>query len=147
MVDPTRSRIMSAIKGKNTKPELVLRKALHRKGIRYRIHLKTLPGCPDIVLSKQRAIILVNGCFWHKHNCHLFNPKRILPPAWNKKIDSNVERDKRNQDFYIAESWRVIIVWECAITGKTMLPIDKLTDQIINWLNNSQANFLEISGK
>lgn len=103
--DPVRSKIMSAIKGKDTKPEILVRKALHQKGFRYGLHSNSLPGHPDILLRKYKAIIFVNGCFWHKHDCHLFNPNRTLSEPWKKKIDQNLSRDKRNIEFYIDSGW------------------------------------------
>ena len=146
MVDPARSRRMSAIKGKDTKPELIVRKALYKEGIRYRLHGKNLPGRPDLVLSRYRAIILINGCFWHKHNCHLFNPDRKLSPTWASKIEANVARDRRNLDYYLREDWRVMMIWECAVIGKTKLPLNALVDQVIGWLKSDRRGIVKITG-
>lgn len=146
MVDPTRSRIMSAIKGKDTKPEFLVRRALHQRGIRYRLHSKSMPGRPDMVLPRYEAIILVNGCFWHKHNCHLFNPNRSLSPAWSGKIEANVARDRRNLGYYLENGWKVMVVWECAVTGKSRRPLEKLVDSIVSWLKDEQASYSEICG-
>jgi len=145
-VDPKRSKIMSAIKAKNTKPELIIRKALHSRGYRFRIHSNNFPGHPDIVLPKYKSIILVNGCFWHKHDCHIFNPKRKLSSAWASKIDGNVARDKRNINAYINAGWKVFIVWECSIQGKTKQPLDVVINVIINWLEGDEPGVSEISG-
>lgn len=134
MVDPVRSKIMASIKPKDTKPELTLRRALHRKGFRYRLHYKGLPGRPDLVLPKYNAIILVNGCFWHKHNCHLFNPQRRLSPAWDAKINNNVARDKKNLSLYKELGWKVLVIWECAIEGKTRRPISEVVNTAANWI-------------
>lgn len=114
-----RSFNMSRIKGGNTKPEIVTRKYLHSKGLRFRLHKKELPGKPDIVLSKYRAVIFVNGCFWHAHkNCKDFVWPMTNQEFWKKKIESNVERDKNNYQLLNELGWRVIIVWECQITNK-----------------------------
>jgi len=147
VIDSTRSKIMAAIKGKDTKPEMIVRKVLHRSGFRYRLHSKSLPGHPDIVLAKHNAIILVNGCFWHKHDCHLFNPKRTLSPTWAKKIDANVERDKKNIEFYINSGWKVLVIWECSVVGKTALKIDELRELVVTWLGNRVATNVAISGQ
>ena len=146
MISPERSRLMSSIKGKDTKPELIVRRALHRLGLRYRLHSKQLPGHPDLVLPKYNSIILINGCFWHKHNCHLFNPKRKLPPSWEEKINSNVARDKKNIDIYIKEGWKVLVIWECTVSGKTRRPLKNLTDRILDWLQSDTSKYLEITG-
>lgn len=146
MVDATRSNIMSSIKSKDTKPELVIRKGLHARGIRFRIHCQKLPGRPDVVLKKYNSIILVNGCFWHMHDCHLYNPSRKLSPHWKKKLESNVFRDELNIEKCLELGWRVLVVWECAITGKDKLEHSDLIDQVVNWLENGKANYLQIRG-
>lgn len=112
----TRSRMMSGIKGTNTKPELLLRRALHARGFRFRIHDSRLPGRPDIVLSKWQVVIEVRGCFWHRHEgC----PKATIPATnvdfWQEKFLSNVARDRANADALVVAGWRVLVVWECAI--------------------------------
>lgn len=130
----TRSRIMSRIGGKHTKPELLVRKALHSRGFRYRIHRRDLPGRPDIVLPRYRAIILVNGCFWHGHDCHLFRWPKTRQDFWKQKIGSNRQRDKRNLDALLAAGWRTCIVWECALKGKREAEVEKVIDEIGGWI-------------
>jgi len=127
-----RSKVMRSIKGKDTKPELIIRKALHQKGFRYVLHDKSLPGKPDIVLPKYRAIVQVNGCFWHGHDCHIFKLPRQL--HWREKIHRNRERDSENIDAYKCSGWRVLVVWECALQGKSKLPIQELKHSMTNWL-------------
>lgn len=111
-----RSDIMSKISGKNTKPEILVRKFLFSKGFRYRINVKTLPGKPDIVLPKYKTIIFVNGCFWHGHNCK----KGKLPSSntdfWKEKISNNKSRDAKNSDLLVKLGWKVIIIWQCEIS-------------------------------
>ena len=111
-----RSDIMSKISGKNTKPEILVRKFLFSKGFRYRINVKTLPGKPDIVLPKYKTIIFVNGCFWHGHNCK----KGKLPSSntdfWKEKISNNKSRDAQNSDLLVKLGWKVIIIWQCEIS-------------------------------
>ena len=109
-----RSYNMSRIKGKNTKPEILVRKFLHSKGFRYRIHDKKLPGKPDIVLRKYRTVIFVNGCFWHSHkNCKYAVIPKTRTDWWKEKIERTTERDKQNYSSLSAEGWKIIIVWEC----------------------------------
>lgn len=112
-----RSRNMSAIKGSNTKPELVVRRRLHAAGYRFRLHRKDLPGRPDIVLPMYRLAIFVHGCFWHKHNCRFFQWPRTRAAFWQGKILANVARDRRSVRALRALGWRVLVVWECRVYG------------------------------
>lgn len=128
---------MSNISAKNTKPEIILRKALFRKGYRYRINCKKLPGKPDIVLPKYKTVIFVNGCFWHSHkdckDAHL--PKTNIE-FWRNKINSNVERDNKNIQQLQDAGWNVIVVWECELKKKNM---DSLITGIVNSLSSKHA--------
>lgn len=111
-----RSKNMSAIKSKNTKPEIIVRKYLFSQGFRYRVNVGKLPGKPDIVLSKYKTVIFINGCFWHLHqNCKYFVYPKQNADFWKNKILGNVERDKRNYNILMAEGWKVIIIWECQL--------------------------------
>lgn len=112
----TRSRMMAGIKGKDTGPEMLVRRFLHKAGFRYRLHDYNLPGCPDLVLPRYRIVIFVNGCFWHRHQgCKLaYLPKTNLD-KWQKKFDQNVIRDRNNIDALVKTGWRVIVVWECGL--------------------------------
>ena len=138
-----RSKMMAGIKGKNTKPEVLLRKALHTKGFRYRLHDKNLPGKPDLVLPKYNAVIFIHGCFWHRHNCHLFKWPKTRTEFWRTKILSNVERDKRQVEEIELQGWRVLIVWECMLKGKLKEPINMLVDDVETWLLHGNS-FMEI---
>ncbi len=112
----TRSRMMSGIRGKNTKPELIVRKALHARGFRFKLHVKELPGKPDLVLPKYRAVIFVHGCFWHRHQGCRF---AVLPKSnsefWARKLDSNRERDLLHGQQLSSLGWRVFTIWECEV--------------------------------
>lgn len=140
-----RSQMMSGIRGKNTKPELVIRKALFRCGFRYRIHDTRLPGKPDMVFPKFRAVILVNGCFWHGHNCHLFKWPSSRQSFWKTKITRNREKDTENLKGLRDTGWRVLVVWECAIKGRNRKPFDNLVDAIRTWLTEGNS-YSEIRG-
>lgn len=110
-----RSMNMSHIRSKNTKPEEIVRKYLFSKGLRYRKNVRKLPGCPDIVLKKYKAVIFVNGCFWHKHDCGRFVWPSSNAEYWSKKINRNVERDVQNIALLTEQGWRVLIIWECQL--------------------------------
>ena len=131
----TRSRMMSGIKGKNTKPELIIRKSLHAKGFRFRLHVRDLPGKPDLVFPKYGAVLFVNGCFWHGHGCKYFKVPGTRTEFWFEKISSNRERDERNTALLITAGWRVFTVWECAVRSAIAShSIPALADRIGSWL-------------
>lgn len=140
-----RSRMMAGIKGKNTKPELLLRSELHRRGFRFRLHRRDLPGRPDLVFPKRGAAIFVNGCFWHGHDCHLFRLPKSRTEFWREKIAANVARDRRQMDALRAAGWRVAVVWECALKGRTKLPLEVVMNQCSAWLVSNRQG-MEIHG-
>lgn len=145
VVDPaTRSRMMSGIRGKNTRPELLIRKALHARGFRYRLHCD-LPGKPDICLPKHRAVIFVHGCFWHGHGCHLFKWPSTRPEFWQAKIGRNKEVDRAAEERLTDLGWRVAVVWECALKGRERLQLESVVDRCGSWLTGPDA-FLEVRG-
>lgn len=142
----TRSRMMSGIKGKNTRPELVIRQALHRLGYRYKLHDKKLPGKPDIVFVSRKAIILVHGCFWHRHDCHLFKWPSTRPDFWRTKINRNQKRDKETEKALASSGWRILVIWECALKGRTKKPIQQTISTVSEWLDSGKIN-KEIQGE
>lgn len=113
----TRSRMMSGIRGCNTKPEILVRRQLHRLGFRFRLHVRELPGKPDIVLPRYHAAIFVHGCFWHGHDCPLFRMPGTREDFWRDKISRNRASDQKTKAELLAAGWRVGVVWECAIRG------------------------------
>ena len=140
-----RSRMMSGIRGKNTKPEIAVRSALHRLGFRFRVHASNLPGKPDLVFRKHRAIIFVHGCFWHGHDCHLFKWPATRRDFWRQKILSNVARDR---DCLLAlgeAGWRVAIIWECALKGRTRIPMTTIAARCAAWLESDESE-MRLSG-
>jgi DNA mismatch endonuclease, patch repair protein len=142
----TRSRIMPGIGGKNTKREILIRKGLHALGFRYRLHSPKLPGKPDIILPRYRAIILINGCFWDAHNCHLFKWPFTRKEFWEAKILSNKKRDHENLKQYSEAGWKTLVIWECALKGKTKLTLKTVLDLIVHWIICESAN-CNIQGK
>lgn len=137
---------MSGIKGANTKPEMIIRSGLHKRGFRFRLHDKKLPGKPDLVLRKYNAVIFVNGCFWHKHDCHLFNWPKTRQAFWREKIEGNAARDEKNVQALLDASWRVMTVWECALKGKTRRPEDEVIEILCAWLECATVSE-EIAGR
>ncbi len=117
----TRSYNMSQIKGKDTKPELLIRKYLFANGFRYRLHDKKLPGKPDIVLPKYQTVVFINGCFWHGHeNCQYFKLPKTRTKWWKDKIENNIKNDKLKHDKLSSMGYNIIIVWECKIKDKSI---------------------------
>ena len=135
-----RSQMMSGIKGKNTKPELIIRKGLHKKGFRYKLHESKLPGKPDLVFPKYKAVILVNGCFWHRHDCHLFQWPSTRPEFWRNKILKNVKKDADVMEQLHDNGWRVMLIWECAIKGKDRISIENIISEVSYWLINGSGD-------
>lgn len=125
-----RSEVMRAVKSANTKPEITLRKALHARGLRYRLNVKTLPGKPDLVFPKYRAVIFVHGCFWHGHDC--VRGSRVPKSNrayWKAKIARNIARDQEQVKALAALGWRAYVQWECALKD-----VDKAADKAARWL-------------
>lgn len=136
---------MSRIRGKDTKPEISIRKALFSRGFRYRLHDKALPGKPDIVFPRYKAVIFVHGCFWHGHDCHLFKWPTSNESFWREKISRNREVDSNALECLDRLGWRVLTVWECALKGKKKIDITEIAESISEWLS-SNNNFWEIKG-
>ena len=133
-----RQRCMARIKGRNTKPEVVVRKALFSLGFRYRLHDKRLPGTPDLVFPKYHAVVFVHGCFWHGHGCKLFVVPATNTAFWMQKIAGNRSRDARALHELRALGWRVLTVWECALRGRERLPLDEVARNIARWLRSQR---------
>lgn len=137
----TRSRMMSGIQGKNTSPELLIRKALHERGFRFRIHAKHLPGKPDLLLPKYKAAVFIHGCFWHGHGCRYFKIPQTRSEFWVDKIGKNQFRDALQENALRALGWRVLIVWECAVRSMKREKSTQLVDLIAMWLINGSEYF------
>jgi DNA mismatch endonuclease, patch repair protein len=114
MTPEQRSRCMASIRGKNTKPELIVRSLVHRMGYRFRLHRRELPGKPDLVFVGRRSVIFVHGCFWHQHaDCRLASKPATRATFWKAKFEANVSRDRRVRRKLMALGWRVLVIWEC----------------------------------
>lgn len=130
-----RSALMSRIRSKDTKPELVVRRLLHRLGYRYVLHDKRLPGRPDIVFPSRRAVILVDGCFWHGHHCVLASKPKTNSQFWSDKIVGNRNRDARNRRALRAQGWRVLSVWECSTRSGDLTNLER---KLTRFLENAR---------
>lgn len=142
----TRSRMMSGIRGRNTRPEIMLRRALHSRGLRFRLHSHALPGKPDIILAKYKAALFVHGCFWHRHaGCRLSTMPATRPEFWAEKFEGNVARDQRVHRDLIAIGWRVATIWECSLRKPS--DIEKAASIIESWLSDMSTYSLEIGSE
>lgn len=141
-----RSRMMAGIRGKDTKPEIIIRRRLHAVGFRYRLHERKLPGKPDLVFPAREAVIFVHGCFWHGHACHLFKWPSTREEFWKAKITRNRENDEKHSIALAEAGWRQAIVWECSLKGKTRLPDGASVELLADWLRSDRAS-IEIGGQ
>ena len=127
-----RSFNMSRIRGKDTKPEMVVRKLVHSLGYRYRLHVRALPGCPDLVFPSRQKAIFVHGCFWHRHHCKRGSPKpKTRKGFWEKKLAGNKARDARHRRELRRLGWKVLTIWECQISPRH---IKKLAEKIVSFM-------------
>lgn len=134
-----RSALMSRIRSKNTKPEVTVRRMLHARGLRFRLHRRDLPGKPDIVLPRYRLVILVHGCFWHQHEgCRLASKPKTRSEYWTPKLAGNVRRDLEAQAALHALGWRVEIIWECEV--RSAQAIGARVNEILSTLEFSPAS-------
>ncbi|MCJ8191380.1 very short patch repair endonuclease [Sphingomicrobium aestuariivivum] len=137
-----RSEMMSGIKNRNTKPELIVRSVLHRSGFRFRLNKKILDTRPDIVLPKWNAAIFVHGCFWHGHEaCHLYRLPKSNTDFWADKVEANKQRDAKHIAILTAADWRVLTVWECALKGRKQLPRLTLAQRLIASIRRKTEDF------
>lgn len=140
-ISKVRSRNMAAIKGKDTKPELLVRRGLHARGFRFRLHSRSLPGKPDLVLHKHSTVIFVNGCFWHGHNCHQFRWPKTREHFWANKITGNILRDKKNEQELLNTGWRIAVVWECALRGTHKRESNLMLSDLSNFIVGQSAYY------
>ena len=131
---------MAGIRGRDTRIELVIRKALHARGLRYRLHSKKLPGRPDMAFSSRKAAVFINGCFWHGHDCTLFRLPRTNTDFWRNKIETNIARDTRSLESLHAMGWRTAVVWECALRSQPAARVDELVAGLDAWVRTGTGN-------
>ena len=136
----TRSRMMSGIRGKDTKPEILLRKGLFSRGFRFRLHDGRLPGKPDIVFPRYKAVVLAHGCFWHGHDCPLFKWPTSNIKFWRDKIERNREVDAEARSSLEHLGWRILTVWECSLKSPTRIPLERVLDEAAQWIKRGSGN-------
>jgi len=143
----TRSRMMSCIKGQDTKLELLIRKRLFKLGFRYRLHVRLLPGSPDVVFPKYSAVIFINGCFWHLHGCRFSQLPKTRPDWWQEKLNRNKLRDREVIQRLAENGWRIMVIWECAYRGNASRnnALDRICERASSWILSEEA-FAEITG-
>lgn len=141
----TRSKIMASVGQKDTGAELLLRRAVHKLGLRYKLHDRSLPGSPDLVFPRFHAVVFVHGCYWHSHGCYKSTVPKSSRVFWTEKFTANSERDERNIRLLMQRGWRVMIVWECALLGKTALPPHEVIEEVRVWLHGTDSR-KQISG-
>ena len=137
---------MAGIRAKNTEPEMIVRRGLHAMGLRYRLHVRNLPGKPDLVFPKYRAVVFVNGCFWHGHECADFKWPKTREDFWREKIGHNKVNDSKNSVDLLARDWRTLVIWECAIKRQKEAALLDLFDRCQDWLK-SRCNSLVIEAR
>lgn len=136
---------MSGIRSKNTKPEITIRKALHKKGFRFRLHSSKLPGTPDLVFQKYKTVIFTHGCFWHNHDCVLFKWPSSRPDFWKNKLSRNKIKDRKSLEKLLEQNWRVLVIWECAFKGPEKLSLEEVVSASTSFLTGNKK-FFEIKG-
>lgn len=135
---------MSRIRGRDTAPELRVRRGLHAKGFRFRLHDRKLPGRPDLVLARYRTVVFVHGCFWHAHGCSLSKIPTTRREFWQKKLEANRARDHKAIEVLQANGWRVLVIWECALRGPLRLEESDVFECAAGYIRNGHFNLLEI---
>lgn len=137
---------MSRIKGKDTKPEMMIRRGLHARGLRFRLHDRSLPGRPDLVLRKYNTAVFIHGCFWHAHGCFMSKIPATRRDFWEAKLAANAARDHKAVEAMQSSGWRVIVIWECALRGPRRWPGDAVIDHAVDFMKLSCQPLLDIAG-
>lgn len=138
---------MAGIRGKNTKPEMLVRRGLHRRGFRFRLHDGSLPGRPDLILPRYHAAIFVHGCFWHGHDCPLFRWPRTREEFWREKIAGNRDHDLKAAKRLQETGWRVLTIWECAFRGKAIADCDAALNRAADWIASGATGEQTLRGE
>lgn len=145
VLTPAQRRLnMSRIRGRDTKPEMIVRRGLHALGLRYKLHDKTLPGRPDLVLPRFKTVVFVHGCFWHAHGCSYSTMPKTRTGFWRKKIEGNAARDRRTLAALHDAGWRVVFVWECAVRRKPAVTANGALRRTAGWIRRGRGDVLEI---
>ena len=150
-MDEVRRRNMRAIRGKDTRPELIVRRMLHGAGLRYRLHAKDLPGKPDLVIRKYKLAIFIQGCFWHWHGCELFRIPKTRTDWWIEKLSRNRDRDERDLSVLLSMGWNVVWIWECHLKKNKNSDADGILEIIHSLIEkkktSDEARFVELPSR
>lgn len=148
VLTPDQRRLnMSRIRGRDTAPEMIIRRGLHARGLRYRLHDRPLPGRPDLVFPKYRTVVFVNGCFWHAHGCALSKLPDVRREFWRRKLAANTERDRRAIDALKSAGWRVLLIWECALRGVERRAIPEVLNMAEDYIKSAHSGPFREIGK
>ena len=137
-----RRRNMQRVRGRDTNPEMLVRRELHSRGFRYQLYRRDLPGRPDLVFPRYHVVIFVHGCFWHGHDCALFKWPATRKEFWREKIATNRTRDRRSIEALRKAGWRVLVIWECSLRGSERLPFDQALNDVATFVTGSQHGVL-----
>lgn len=147
VLSPEQRRLnMSRIRGRDTKPEMLVRRGLHSRGLRYKLHDRTLPGRPDLVFPKYRTVLFVHGCFWHAHGCALSKLPTTRRAFWLKKLEGNAARDSKAVTELLSGNWRVLVIWECALRGNSRSPLEEVLERADHFIRTEQTLLLTLPG-
>lgn len=138
---------MSRIRGKDTKPEMLIRRGLHARGLRYRLHDRSLPGRPDLVFPKYQSAVFIHGCFWHAHGCVLSKLPATRQAFWQAKLEANAARDGKAVDALRAGGWRVLVIWECALRGSARQNESVVLERAASFIEGTGTDLLEIAAE
>lgn len=143
VLSPEQRRLnMSRIRGRDTKPEMLVRRGLHSRGLRFKLHDRTLPGRPDLVFPKYRTVVFVHGCFWHAHGCALSKLPTTRRDFWSKKLEGNAARDSKAVTLLLSCNWRVLVIWECALRGSSRRPLEEVIERADHFIRTEQTSLL-----
>jgi DNA mismatch endonuclease (patch repair protein) len=137
---------MSRIRGRDTKPEMLIRRGLHARGLRYRLHDRKLPGRPDLVFAKYQTVVFVHGCFWHMHGCGISKLPTTRQDFWKQKLEGNASRDLKSLSGLQSAGWRILVIWECALRGPGRLDAATTLDSAACYIRDGRLRLLEIKG-
>jgi DNA mismatch endonuclease (patch repair protein) len=137
---------MSRVRGRDTKPEMLIRRGLHAMGLRYRLHDRKLPGRPDLVFPKYRTVLFIHGCFWHAHGCALSKLPATRRDFWRAKLEGNTARDRKATKALQAQEWRVLVIWECALRGPARRMEDEVMVAVASAVRSGAQHLLEFTG-
>ena len=138
---------MRRVRGRDTKPEMVVRRGLHARGLRYCLHDATLPGRPDLVFPRYRTVAFIHGCFWHLHGCAISTVPNTRHDFWLKKLSGNARRDRKSIDVLQAEGWRVLVIWECALRGPNRRAISDVLAASETFIRSGEGSLMHLAGR